>query len=200
MSAAGFAENISGSILVTASETSSVNVTVTVAGMKQSTEVEDSAEITALESSTLGGLVNGTAIQSLPLSSRNYTQTLGLMPGVMVDLPVAAALGRGTQNVASNGATPTNNNIQFNGIDANNLIQNSATNTESSFVGTAIPSPDSIQRVSCADGKLRRCSLRPWDGRECQISSARPGRTGFHGSAWEFVRNNVFNANDFFSA
>ena len=39
-------------------------------------------------------------------------------------------LGSGTQNVASDGATPTANNIQFNGIDANNLAENSAATAE----------------------------------------------------------------------
>ena len=106
-----------------------------------------------MESSTLGGVVDETAILALPLASRNFTQILGLAPGVVVDLPNAAQLGRGTQNVASNGATPTANNIQFNGIDANNLVQNSANNSESSQVGTAIPAPDSIQefRVQTAN-------------------------------------------------
>ena len=66
-----------------------------------------------------------TAIQALPLSNRNYTQILGLSPGVVVDLPNATGLGSGTQNVASDGAAPTSNNIQFNGIDANNLSENS---------------------------------------------------------------------------
>jgi hypothetical protein len=72
---------------------------------------------------------------------------------VVVDLPNAANLGLGTQNVASNGATPTANNLQFNGIDANNLAENSAANSESSIVGTAVPAPDTIQefRVQTAN-------------------------------------------------
>ena len=94
-----------------------------------------------------------TAIKALPLSNRNYTQILGLSPGVIVDLPNAAQLGRGTQNVASNGATPTANNIQFNGIDANNLAENSAANSNEE-VGTAIPTRfDS--GISSANGELR---------------------------------------------
>ena len=93
--------------------------------------MEANAQTVELESSTLGGLVDETAIQALPLSNRNYTQILGLSPGVVVDLPNATALGNGTQNVASDGATPTANNIQFNGIDANNLAENSAATAES---------------------------------------------------------------------
>ena len=132
-------------IQVTVSETTSLNVTLAIAKTGESVQVEANAANAQLESSTLGGVVDETAVLSLPLSIRNYTQTLGLAPGVDVDLPNAAQLGRGTQNVASNGARPTASNIQFNGIDANNIIQNSASNAESSQVGTAIPAPDSIQ-------------------------------------------------------
>src|ERR1700761_1047929 len=140
-----FAVSVSSSVHVTVSETTSLNVTLAVAGASESVQVEANAATAQLESSTLGGVVDETAILSLPLASRNYTQILGLAPGVVVDLPNAAQLGRGTQNVASNGATPTANNIQFNGVDANNLYENSAANAESAIVGTAIPAPDTIQ-------------------------------------------------------
>src|ERR1700678_959605 len=108
----GFAENMSHAIQVTVSETASLTVTLAVAGVKQSIDVENSSSVAEVESATVGGLVDGAAIQTLPLSSRNFTQILGLSPGVVVDLPSATALGHGTQNVASNGATPTSNNIQ----------------------------------------------------------------------------------------
>jgi hypothetical protein len=191
-----FATGTLHSVLVTVSQISSVNVTLAVAGANTSVQVNAATETASLESSTLGGLVNSAAIQSLPLSNRNYTQILGLAPGVVVDLPNATALGSGTENVASDGATPLSNNIQFNGIDANNLSENSAANSETD-AGTAIPAPDTIQefRVQTAnyDAAYGRGS-----GANVDLVS-RSGTNKFHGSAWEFVRNTVFNANDFFS-
>src|SRR5581483_7598763 len=149
--APGYAVAMSPSVQVAVSETSSLNVTMTLSGANTTVQVSGGSPVD-LDSSTLGGLVDETAIKALPLSNRNYTQILGLSPGVIVDLPNAAQLGRGTQNVASNGATPTANNIQFNGIDANNLAENSAANSNEE-VGTAIPAPDSIQefRVQTAN-------------------------------------------------
>ncbi|HEX9199336.1 MAG TPA: carboxypeptidase-like regulatory domain-containing protein, partial [Acidobacteriaceae bacterium] len=119
--AASFAVNTLRSIQVTVSETTSLNVTLAVPGVKQSVVVNDSASAADLESSTLGTLVDDTAITALPLSNRNYTQILGLSPGVVVALPAATALGSGSQNVVSDGGKTTANNIQFNGVDANNL-------------------------------------------------------------------------------
>jgi len=150
--AAGFAERTSRSIEVTVSETTSLNVKLAIAAASASVQVASHAEMAELESSTLGGLVDDTAIQALPLSNRNFTQIMGLSPGVVVALPTPAALGSGSQNVSSNGAKTTANNVQFNGVDANNLAQNSVASAGED-VGTALPAPDSIQefRVQTAN-------------------------------------------------
>jgi len=195
--APGFARSTSGVIDVAVSETSSINITLAVAGMSTSIEVNGGSQIAQLESSTLGGLVNNSAIRSLPLSSRNYTQILGLSPGVIADLPTATVLGNGTQNIASNGATPTANNIQFNGIDANNILENSAAVAQNYEVGTAIPAPDTIEEFRVQTANFDAAYGRGTGANVDLVS--RSGSNHFHGSAWEFVRNNLFNANDFFS-
>jgi hypothetical protein len=195
--APGFATNTSPSIQVIVSQTISVNVTLAIAQAGASVQVEANSQVVDTESSTLGGVVNQTAIESLPLSNRNYTQILGLSPGVVVDLPNAGQLGNATQNVASNGATPTANNIQFNGIDANNLAENSAATAETSEVGTAIPAPDAIQEFHVQTANFDAAYGRGTGANVDLVSKS--GTNNFHGSAWEFVRNNIFNANDFFS-
>ena len=193
----GFAGSSATEVQVVSGEVSSIAVTLRVASTRVDVQVNGGADRTELESSTIGGLVDTTAMETLPLSSRNYTQIIGLSPGVVADLPTATTLGNGTQNVASNGATPTANNIQFNGIDANNLQENSAALAQNYEVGTAIPAPDTIQefRVQTAnyDAAYGRGS-----GASVDLVS-KSGSNQIHGSAWEFVRNNVFNANDFFS-
>jgi hypothetical protein len=195
--ASGFAGNTSHSIEVTVSETTSLNVKLAIAAASASVQVASGdAEVVNLESSTLGGLVDEAAIKALPLSNRNYTQILGLSPGVVVDLPTATVLGSGTENVASNGATPTANNIQFNGVDANNLAENSAASAEQD-VGTAIPAPDTIQEFQVQTANFDAAYGRGTGANVDLVSKT--GTNKFHGSAWEFVRNNIFNANDFFS-
>ncbi len=192
-----FQEQTSQPIPVTASETSSLNVTLTVAAERTSVQVTSDAETADLESSTLGGLVNDKAVQALPLSSRNFTQIMGLAPGVVADLPTATVLGNGTQNVASNGATPTANNIQFNGVDANNLVESSAATAQTFEIGTAIPAPDTIQEFRVQTANFDAAYGRGTGANVDLVSKG--GTNEFHGSAWEFVRNNLFNANDFFS-
>ena len=67
----GFAETTSHSIQVTVSQTTSLSVTLRIAGVSQSVQVANNASAAELESSTLGGLVDESAAQALPLSSRN---------------------------------------------------------------------------------------------------------------------------------
>jgi Carboxypeptidase regulatory-like domain/TonB dependent receptor len=195
VSAAGFANRSFPETLVTVSETSSLNVPLSIQQVETNVEIKSGAEVAQLQSSSLGRAVDERAILALPLANRNYTQILGLSPGVVVSLPNAAQLGSGTQNVTSNGAKTTANNIQFNGVDANNLAQNSAAN-DAEEIGTGIPTPDSIQEFMVQTANFDAAYGRGSGANINLVTKA--GTNQFHGSAWEFLRNNIFNANDFF--
>jgi hypothetical protein len=144
----------------------------------------------------MGRATDERTIQELPLANRNYTQILALSPGTVVELPNAAALGRNSQNVSTNGNKTTANNFQFNGIDANNLSQNSASGYQSE-VGTAIPAPDTIEEFKAQTGSFDAGYGRGAGANVDVISKA--GSNHWHGSLWEFLRNDVLNANNFFS-
>ena len=193
---AGFADNTSLKVRVDTGGVSSLNVTVAIAQASTQVQVTGDAEMASLESSTIGSLVNETAVLALPLRTRNYTQLLSLAPGVVTDIPTSSPIGAGTQNVSSNGAKTTANNIQFNGIDANNLSQNSATNIGQE-VGTAIPAPDAIQEFKVQTANFDAAYGRG-SGANIDVVS-RTGSNKFHGSAWEFFRNDAMDANDFFT-
>jgi hypothetical protein len=195
--AAGFAPGTISPVQVAAGEVQSLDATLSVGSATAAVSVTANQQIADLESSTLGSLVDRQTLESLPLANRNFTQVLGLSPGVVVNLPNAAQTGSGTQNVASDGATPTANNIQFNGIDANNLVENSAATAGTSEVGVAIPAVDTIQEFRIQTANFDAAYGRG-SGANVDLVS-RGGANSFHGSAWEFVRNNIFNANDFFS-
>jgi hypothetical protein len=194
--AVGFAHMSANAVNVVVSETSAVDFHLSVASAGTSVTVEASPGLAQTESSTLGRAVGEHAIEALPLSNRNYTQILSLSPGVVVELPNASALGRGTQNVAANGNKTTANNIQFNGIDANNLSQNSAAN-DGEEVGVAAPAPDTIQEFKVQTGNYDATYGRGTGANVDLVSKT--GSMKYHGTAWEYLRNDVFNANNFFS-
>ena len=193
---AGFADKTANAVIVVVGETSVVDFHLSVASVGASIYVQPSTELAQTESSTLGRAVDQQTIAALPLSNRNYTQILSLSPGVVVELPNASALGRGTQDVTSNGNKTTGNNIQFNGIDANNLSQNSAEN-DGEEVGVAAPAPDTLQEFKVQTGNYD-ASYGRGTGANVDVVS-KTGTTSYHGTAWEFLRNDIFNANNFFS-
>jgi hypothetical protein len=195
-SAAGFETRVVNHISVVAGETATLELKLSVGKAKDTVEVTGATDLAQTETSTLGRVIDEAAIESLPLANRNYTQLIALSPGVVVELPNAVALGRNSQNVSANGSKTTANNIQFNGIDANNLSQNSASGYQSE-VGTAIPAPDTIREF-----KVQTANYDAGYGRGAGANVDLISRTGpnrWHGSAWEYLRNDALNANDFFS-
>ena len=194
--AEGFAESKVGSLPVVVSETSTIQFRLRIATVNTSLEVKADTEMASTQSSSLGRAVDEKALQELPLSNRNFTQILSLSPGVVVGLPDATMLGRGTQDVEANGSKTTANNIQFNGVDANNLSQNSAA-SDGEEVGVAVPAPDTIQEFKVQTGNYDATYGRGTGANVDVISKT--GTNHVHGVAWEFLRNDLLNANDFFS-
>ncbi|HVJ09515.1 MAG TPA: TonB-dependent receptor [Acidisarcina sp.] len=194
--APGFERKVVHSVRVLAGESTTIGLRLTIGKADETVQVTANPELLQTESSTLGSAVDDRTVQALPLANRNYTQILALSPGVVVELPNAAALGRNNQNVSANGAKTTANNFQFNGIDANNLSQNSASGYQSE-VGTAIPAPDTVEDFRVQTGGYDAGYGRGTGANVDFISKT--GTDTYHGSLWEFLRNDVLNANDFFA-
>jgi hypothetical protein len=157
--------------------------------------VTDAAPLLQTENTALGRTTSEQFIVSLPLSNRNFTQILALSTGAAVDLPNAGEVGRNSQNVASNGARPTFNSFEFNGVDANNMAENSASGFGAQ-TGLAVPAPDTLQEFKAQTG-LYDASKGRGAGANVDIVG-KSGTNTFHGTLWEFFRNDKLNANDFF--
>ncbi len=193
--AAGFKQEITHAVHVVVSETAIVNVRLEVGSKGIQVEVAGSPELAQTESSTLGYVTDEQMIDDLPLATGNFTQVLALSPGVVVELASAAALGKGTQNVSANGAKTTANNFQFNGVDANNISENSFSGFDPE-VGIAVPAPDTIAEFKVQTG-MYDASYGRGAGANVDLIS-KTGSNAFHGTLWEFFRNDALNANDYF--
>ncbi len=195
VSSPGFASSSLQTLRVVVGETSTAEFKMALKSVSVSVAVTADAEIVQSRTSTLGRAVLQESMNTLPLASRNFTQILSLSPGVAVALPNATALGRGSQNVSANGAKTIANNVQFNGVDANNMAQNSVENATEE-VGVAIPAPDTIEEFKVQTGNYD-ASYGRGVGANVDVIT-KQGTNQFHGSVWEFLRNNILNANDFF--
>ena len=126
------------------------------------------------------------SVKSLPLSSRNYTQAAGLASGVSSQVSNATAIGMNSQGVqVGSGST---SNYMMDGVTiattTNDPNSPGATNPD------AIDS-NSVQSWSYSAGPER------YSGANISVVT-KSGSDAFHGTLFEFVRNDIFNANDFF--
>ena len=165
--------------------------------------VEVSAELPMLQtdSAALGKVVNETAVIGLPLVTRNFAQIASLSPGVTTGVYNAGELGLGgtalSQIAKSNdgiyvhGARSYDNNFQLDGISVSD-VQGSASGSG----GIPIPNPDTIQEFKVQTG-LYDAAYGRYAGANISVVT-RSGSNDFHGTLFEFFRNEFLNANDFF--
>jgi hypothetical protein len=122
---------------------------------------------------------------------------LGLSAGTNVAVFNATTLGKGTTDIAVNGGTPNQNNIQIDGATGVNWSSNGITaDGAGASAGVGVPNPDSIQEF-----KIQTSQYDAGYGRNAGANVnlvTKSGTNQFHGTAFEFFRNTVLNANDFF--
>ncbi len=199
VSRTGFTTADFPNVVVNVTQITSVNPKLTVGSTNQTVKVQATGQMLQTQSSTLGSVVTGEMVRSLPLAVRNYTQIINLSPGVAADVTNAAEFGRGGGgNGGSSSDVPvaagTNfaeNNYQMDGVGINNI------GGSGSFTGgVAIPNPDTI-----AEFKVQTSQYDASYGRNAGANVNVVTKTGtnqFHGSIWEFFRNEALNANDYF--
>ena len=195
IAASGFKTEQPAPVTVIVTETARADATLVLGSASEMIQVSSSAPLLQNENATLGTTVEGKTIQELPLTNRNFTQVLTMSAGVSGDINNAAALGKGTQDVFVNGASSISNNFHLDGADINNFGSGRA----GDFVqqaGIAIPNPDTLQEF-----KIQTTNYDAGFGRDAGANVdviTKSGTNSIHGSAWEFFRNDVLNANDTF--
>lgn len=194
ISKAGFKTISYARVLVVVTEAETLNAQLEVGVVSEHIIVSSEAEQLQTASSALGHVTNEEMVTNLPLVTRNYTQIIGLNPGVSTEVTNATALGRGTggeSNFSSGGGTVKSNNYQMDGVAIDDL-QNSGDFSG----GVAIPNPDTIQEFKVQTGQYDATYGRNSGGNVNVITKG--GTNEFHGTLFEYFRNEDLNANDFF--
>jgi hypothetical protein len=194
--AMGFKTAEVGSVNLAVTETPTLDRTLEVGAQSEEVTVTSAAEVLQTETSTLGTVVNTRAITEMPLASRNYTQILSLSAGANAGVNDGAAFGKGTLDMAVNGAGTDQNNFQMDGVSIVNAFGAGVVGDSGIYVGIAIPSPDAIQEF-----KVQTSTFDASYGRNPGANVnviTKSGSNNFHGSLFEFFRNEDLNANSFF--
>jgi Carboxypeptidase regulatory-like domain/TonB dependent receptor len=175
---------------VRVTETSRVTIALKPAAVSTNVVVESTGvpNVNTTDATT-GETVTRETITTLPLATRNFQQLLTLSAGTSSSLNANASLGRGDQRINVNGQREDNNNYLIEGITATDANVAELTNTP-------LPSPDAVAEFRVQTSLYDATQGRNGGGNINAI--LRSGTTSLHGSAFEFFRNDVLNANDWF--
>ena len=146
------------------------------------------------DASSLASTIPNQTVQELPLNGRNFIQLVLTTPGITPSLPNSILSGgrpddrRQSSAVAANGQPENRNNNMIDGMDNNELEQ-----------GLILirPSVDQIQEISVKTNTYT-ADEGGTSGAAINILT-RSGTNRFHGSVYEFFRNTIFDANDYFN-
>src|SRR5690348_1776710 len=185
----GFAEAKATGIEVQVTETARVTIPLKPGSVTE--KVEISAQVASVETSnaTTGQSIGTQTVRELPLATQNYQQLLTLSAGAQSDLNAAAQLGRGSVKLFVNGQREDNNNYLIDGISATDYNVAQATYVP-------LPNPDVIQEFKVQTSLYDASQGRDGGGNVNAILKS--GTREFQGDAYEFFRNDVLNANEFF--
>src|SRR6266496_2925521 len=185
----GFQKYLQNGISLDVNETAAVPVHLTVGSEKERVQVQADAELIQPTVTSLGQVVQEREILDLPLDGRNFSQLGWLQPGVV---PLTAGLAeaggslREGQAYAVNGQRPESNNFlidganNFNGVDGGFVLK---------------PPVDTI-----AEFRILTHNANAEFGNSLGSTTniiTRSGSNAIHGAAWEFLRNDAFDATRF---
>src|SRR6266850_21750 len=185
----GFSEAKATGIQVHITETT--RITITLKPGTVSEKVEISAQVTSVETTnaTTGQSIDSVTIRDLPLATQNYQQLLTLSTGAQSELNASAQLGRGNVRIIVNGQREDNNNYLIEGISATDYNVAQSTNVP-------LPNPDVIQEFKVQTSLYDASQGRNGGGNVNAILKS--GTKNFHGDVYQYFRNDVLNANEFF--
>jgi hypothetical protein len=187
-SAPGFKGKVSSNIVLELASNVKVDFQLEIGQITETVEVAATASILQTQEATVGGTVTGSELAGLPVNGRNYTRLILLMPGTS-DIGGSQSRGTfsGTQLISVNGQRRQDNNFTVDGVDNNFMMMNSP---------GASPPMDSIQEFRVLNNTSAEFGRSAGSNVNIAIKS---GTRNLHGSVYEFLRNDKFDANDFFA-
>src|SRR5947209_8732401 len=194
----GFKTGTFEQVRINITETATLNIPLQVGAVREVVSVEAQPMQLDTVSSALGHVTDQRMVEALPLVTRNYTQILGLSPGVSGEVTNSAHIGRGDSSLSSatggysvSGGSTNDNNFQMNGTEVNDLMGENAISG-----GVPVPNPDSIQEFKVQVGQYDASYGRNAGANVDVVTKS--GTNQFHGNVWEYFRNTALNANDYF--
>jgi hypothetical protein len=191
-SKAGFRSSIIPDVELLVAQQAAMDAQLEIGSVNESVTVDTTSPIIETSSSDIGQVVNTTTIEHVPLNGRSFWQLTSLTPGVTY-----TPGGQGTRTGGSSiRASAVAVNINGGPPNQTGWSLDGAFITEMQGGGTLIqPDVDALQEF-----KVQSASLPAEYGRTANVvnTSIKSGSNAFHGSVFEFLRNTVLDARNYF--
>ena len=191
VSAKGFDKALSARFKVDINENATTNLTLKVGGTSQTVEVTAQAQAIQTSDAETGQVVNRRFINDLPLIDRNVIELVNLAPGVTAMDDQCDVTCTGT-NFVSNGSRGSTADILTDGASVTNSEPNGGITA-----ATYLPSPEAVEEFKVEQTNFS--AEYGFSGGSVVNMVTRSGTNKFHGSAYDFVRNQIFDANTWFN-
>jgi hypothetical protein len=198
ISKSGFQEAVQSGVYLVVGEEASIDLRLQVNTVKSAVNVTSDAPIVSVTTRDISGLVGEQAVKDLPLNGRSYDLLLPLNPGI-VNFTSQKTGGTGISNssTASNfsvtGNRPQQNLFLLNGVEYTGAAENNMTpgGPSGMLLGVDAVREFNVQR----DSYSAEFGKRP-GGQVVIVTQS--GGNQWHGTVYEFLRNNALDAANFF--
>ena len=186
----GFQKEVHSGVELTVSQDLRLDGQLTVGAVQDEVNVTGAAAMVDTTSNTLSGLVDDQRVVDLPLNGRNIMGLAAVLPGVTaVSAPQTPSDARGGAEMDVSGSLPNSAVYTFDGAYLNNPSRNTGIN---------LPPPDAIAQFRMLTTNFG-AEYGHNSGAQVEVVS-KSGTDSYHGTAWEFLRNDAFNARNYFSS
>ncbi|MBI3476439.1 MAG: TonB-dependent receptor [Acidobacteria bacterium] len=199
----GFKTLIKPDVVLNVQSAVAINFTLPVGAFSETLTVTGGAPLVNTESGSVSTVIDRSLVESLPLNGRNFNTLLQLTPGVVI--AQAASNNQGQFSVA--GQRTSANNFLIDGVSANfgvaPTVALGTTGTGAAQAFSALGGTSSLISVEALqEFRIETSSFAPEFGRSPGgqvIFTTRSGTNNFHGGVYEFFRNDVLDANNWFA-
>jgi hypothetical protein len=187
----GFSKETRTGLVLTVAEDLTVNFKLTISPLAEQVFVSENVGID-MTTSTASGLVDGRKIRDLPLNGRDMAQLILLQPGVVNSRGSvqSANTGRGTRFSVS-GARPSQNLFRLDGTTINDALNNTPGSAQGLLIGV-----ETVKEFRVLTSNYSAEYGRVAGG--VFLAVTKSGTNELHGSVFEFLRNDVLDARNFF--
>jgi hypothetical protein len=190
----GFKETVQRNVILQVAQSAKIDIVVAVGDVTETVNVSATPPQLETQTSSLGQVITGQTVEALPLNGRSTFRLIALTPGVTFQRSAFGQFG----DVPVNSTWDTNFSINGGRAQSNEILIDGVPSSAGFFDQiTTLPIVDETQEFKVESNNLSAIYGR-YSGGAINVST-KSGTNQFHGDVFEFIRNNAFDANEWFN-